>query len=183
MLKESKIRVLENFYAIDYTLFGKPVKESKVCCPFFVEEYLSTKGALVSALVEMYKLIGHTPTNIPKVLNEGELIKMAKKTAKIAKENAKLNLSSDAGRASVKKSIRESLASSKGKKINIESEVQRELRKRAFALALDSMLVNRVLKESKSVKKLNEWEGKVIKEAYITLRNALIESALAILEN
>lgn len=183
MLKESKIRVLENFYAIDYTIFGKPVKEAKVCCPFFVEEYLSTKGALVSALVEMYKLVEHTPKNIPKVLSEGELIAMAKKTAKIAKENAKLSLASDEGRASVKKSIRESLASNKGKKIKLESEVQRELRKKAFSLALDSMLVNRVLKESKSVNKLNEWEGKVIKEAYITLRDALIESALAILEN
>lgn len=183
MLKESKIRVLENFYAIDYTLFGKPVKESKVCCPFFIEEYLSTKGALVSALVELYKLIEHSPAKTAKVLNEGELIKRAKRTAHIAKENAKLSLSSDAGRSSVKKSIRESLASTKGKKINIEEEVQRELRKKAFSLALDSMLINRAVKESKSIKKLDTWEGKVIKEAYITLRDALIESALTILEN
>lgn len=183
MLKESKVRVLENFYAIDYTLFGKSVSEAKVCCPFFKEEYMSTKGALVSALIEMYKLIEHQPKNIGKVISETELISMAKKTAKVARENAKLTLSSDEGRESVKKSIRESLASSKNKKIKLEAEVQRELRKKAFSLALDSMLVNRVLKESKSVKKLNEWEGKVLKEAYKTLRDALVESALTILEN
>jgi len=42
---ESKIRVLENFYALDYVFFGKPVQEVEFCCPLVKEEYLSVKGA------------------------------------------------------------------------------------------------------------------------------------------
>ena len=30
--KESKIRVLENFYSLDYVFFGKPVQKMKGCC-------------------------------------------------------------------------------------------------------------------------------------------------------
>ena len=52
--KESKIRVLENFYSLDYVLFGKPVSKVDICCPVFVEEYLSIKGALMSLVIEMY---------------------------------------------------------------------------------------------------------------------------------
>ena len=59
--KESKIRVLENFYSLDYVLFGKPVSKVDTCCPVFVEEYLSVKGALLSTVVEMYNLINYSP--------------------------------------------------------------------------------------------------------------------------
>lgn len=183
MLKKSKIRILENFYGIDYVLLGKKIQETKVCCPFFVEEYLSTKGALVSSLVEMYKIIEHSPKGNSKVISEAELIKNAKNSAKVARENAKIELGSENIKNNLKKNIRESLSNTKDKKNNLDENIHREIRRKAFSLALDSMLVKRVLGESKSLKNLNEWEGKVVKEAYKTLRDALVESALNILEN
>ena len=62
--KESKIRVLENFYALDYVFFGKSVAQVESCCPLVKEEYLAIKGALLSVFVEMLKLVGHTPEAI-----------------------------------------------------------------------------------------------------------------------
>ena len=38
LLKESKIRVLENFYALDYVFFGKSVNKVDTCCPLVREE-------------------------------------------------------------------------------------------------------------------------------------------------
>ena len=46
--KESKIKILENFYGLDYVFFGKPVKEIQTCCAALVEDYVSVKGALMS---------------------------------------------------------------------------------------------------------------------------------------
>ena len=57
--KESKIRVLENFYAIDYIFFGKPLKKVTSCCPLIKEDYLSIKGALMSVFIEMAKMVEH----------------------------------------------------------------------------------------------------------------------------
>ena len=37
--KESKIRVLENFYALDNVFFGKPVQKMKSCCEALAEDY------------------------------------------------------------------------------------------------------------------------------------------------
>lgn len=34
MVKESKVRLLENYYGLDFVAFGKPVKKVNVCCPF-----------------------------------------------------------------------------------------------------------------------------------------------------
>ena len=51
--KESKIRVLENFYGVDYVFFGKPVGKIDSCCPIIKEEYVSIKGALLSVFVEL----------------------------------------------------------------------------------------------------------------------------------
>ena len=36
--KESKIRLLENFYATDYVFFGKRITEMSTCCPVLVED-------------------------------------------------------------------------------------------------------------------------------------------------
>ena len=47
LTKESKMRILENFYAIDFTLFGKRAPQVETCCPETIQEYVTVKGALL----------------------------------------------------------------------------------------------------------------------------------------
>ncbi len=51
--KESKIRVLENFYGLDYVFFGKPVQKMQGCCEALAEDYMTIKGAFMSLMIEM----------------------------------------------------------------------------------------------------------------------------------
>ena len=113
--KESKIRVLENFYALDYTLFGKPISEVSVCCPVFIEEYISVKGALMSLMIEMYKLVKHAPKPITEKLDTKSILKMAKGSAIVARENCKRLVVTEKGRADVKQDLRESISNTKSK--------------------------------------------------------------------
>jgi hypothetical protein len=182
LTKESKIRVLENFQAIDYALFGKPVGKTETCCPFFVEEYISAKGALLSVMVEMYKLIEHRP-KVLKEVNQSKLKTMAKVSASIARENCKLLVSSADGRKDVKKALRESLSKVKTNKINIDEMVQTEIKRKAYGLAIDNLLIGRVVNESKKFKKMDTWNGRILEDAYKVLRDNLVETALTILEN
>ena len=100
--KESKIRILENFYSLDYTLFGKPVTEMELCCPFFIEEYMSVKGALMSLVIEMYQLMKHSPSVINEKVDTKTLMKNARKSAVVARENCQKLVTSQKGRKEVK---------------------------------------------------------------------------------
>ena len=181
--KESKIRVLENYYALDYAFFGKPIQEVKVCCPFFAEEYIAAKGALLSALVEMYKLTNHSPKVVNEQLKTKDIKKRAIQTAKIARENAENLIKTKAGKNDIKKALQESISTSTNKKVNIEKTVHEHVKKKAFSLAIDSMLIGRSVQESKNFEALNTFEGEILEEAYKTLRDNLSESALVVLEN
>src|SRR5574340_1160351 len=92
MLKpQSKIRVLENFYALDYALLGKTISEIEkqgICCPGLLAEFLSIKGALLSVMVEMYKLVDHNPKTLTEKVNGEALKKLASKSSKIAREGS-----------------------------------------------------------------------------------------------
>lgn len=177
--KNSKIRILENFHALDYTLFGKPVNEVEVCCPFLKEEYLTTKGALLSVVIEMYEIIGHTP-KLSKKVNSKTLHEMAKQSAKLARANSKVLVASKAGRNSIKRVITESLKNDSKQDLN--KLVQTEIRKKAFSLAIDNLLLGKVVQESKNFKALTTWKGKVLEEAYTKIRESLIESVMSMME-
>ena len=180
--KESKIRILENFYSLDYVLFGKPVSKVDTCCPVFVEEYLSVKGALMSLVIEMYKLIKHAPTPINEKIESKNLLKMAKESASTARENCKKLVTSEKGRSDVKQDLKESLESSK-KKLDIEKLVQEKIRVKAYSLAVDNVLIGRAITESKKFDKLNTWNGRIIEDAYKILRDNLVEASMNIIEN
>jgi len=180
----SKVRILESFQSIDYVLFGKPLSEMEVCsCDgnTLKEDYISVKGALLSTLIEMFKLTKHSPRVIKKEITPKKLRIMAKESAQIARDNCKKLVSSEKGRDSVKMELRESLMSKK-KKINLESLVKRKIREKAFKLALDNLLVARTLTESKKLKVLNDWSGKIVEDAYRVLRDQLVESAVKIIK-
>lgn len=178
--KETKIRVLENFYGLDYVFFGKPVQKMKNCCESLTEDYMSVKGAFMSLMIEMYALIDHQPKLIAEKLNTKSLKLLAKESAKIARQNAKKLVETPQGRADIKQHLKEALEENSD--LNINDEVKDAIRKKAFGLAIDNMLLNRSFMESKSVKKLNEWDGQIVEDAYKVLRDNLVESALFLIE-
>jgi hypothetical protein len=186
LVKESKIRILENFYGLDYVFFGKPIKQVPVCCPAFVAEYVSIKGALLSTLVEMYKLIGHKPAAISsQKVTKKMLQEFSKKSAISARENSKKLIKSKKGLRDVRVAVQEVITKNKNKKkrLNIDKLTESKIKEKAFSLAVDNLLVARALRESKNVSKLNEWDGKIIEDAYKVLRESLVECAIDILEN
>ena len=175
--KESKIRILENFYAIDYALFGKPVTKVETCCNETIKEYLSVKGALLSVMIEMHKLINHSPDIINEELSSKEIKKMAKQTAKISRENAANLVNTEKGKQDIKNELRENIENNEK---NIEQIVEQKIREKSFALSLDNMLIARILEESVNYPNLNEVEGQILEDAYKVLRDSLVELAIFI---
>ncbi len=178
--KESKIRVLENFYALDNVFFGKPVQKMKACCEALTEDYMTIKGAFMSLMIEMYGIIDHAPNTLTDKIDTSNLRTQARESAKIARVNAQHLVETDAGRADVKETLKASLELNED--LNIEDEVRETIRKKAFGLAVDNLLIGRALGESQTVEKLNEWDGQIVEDAYKVLRDNLVESALFILE-
>ncbi len=178
--KESKMRILENFYGVDYTLFGKPVTKVKSCCPETIKEFLSVKGALLSVMVEMAKLADHMPTPIEEKVNVKMIKKSARAAATVARENAQTLVSSDKGKAEIKNELRESLAEGKNADNSVEEIVENKIREKTFSLAIDNILIARTINESTSYQKLNEMEGQILEDAYKILRDSLVELAIFI---
>lgn len=179
--KESKIKVLENFYALDYIFFGKPLKKFESCCPAVRQEYLSVKGALMSIIVEMLKLIEHSPEKLTERIKTDGLLKNAREGAKLARENSKRIVSSKRSRDNIKAELREAIRENKD--VDISKEVEQKIREKAFCLAADNLLIARLISESKNYKNLNDWSGRILEDSYKILRDSLVESAVIILRN
>jgi hypothetical protein len=177
--KESKIRVLENFYALDFVFFGKSLSEVENCCPVIKEEYLSVKGALSSVMIEMLRLVDHSPEELTENVNTEDVLEMAKGSAFIARENAQKIVKSEKSRINIKTSLREELE--KDNTIDVSVVVEEKIREKAFSLAVDNLIVARIIGESENYKNLNEWSGKIIEDSYKILRDSLVESAISIL--
>lgn len=178
--KESKIRVLENFYSLDYIFFGKPVQKMKACCESLTEDYMTIKGAFMSLMIEMYNMIDHSPKDLNEKINKTDLRKMARESAITARDNAQKLVQTEQGRADIKAELREALE--ENEELNIQDEVKERIRQKAFRLAVDNVLVGRALGESKEIEKLNEWDGQIVEDAYKVLRDNLVEAAMFILE-
>lgn len=179
--KESKIRVLENFYGIDYVLFGRPLKEVSNCCPVVKEEYVSIKGALLSVFVEMLRLMEHSPNVLEEKVNSQDLMKMARQNAKNARTASQKVVTTESARRDIKKELKQAL--SENKNLNVSKLVEHKIREKAFRLAVDNLLVARSLQEAKNLDAMNEWTGKIIEDSYKILRDNLCEVAMMILDD
>jgi len=179
--KESKIRVLENFYALDYVFFGEPLREVASCCPLIKEDYLSVKGALLSVFIEMLKLVEHTPDEIEGNVNTSYLREMARESAASAREAAHKVVMTEKARNDIKMELRQTIE--EGTEIDIPRLVEERIREKAFSLAVDNLLVARILPESLDMNALNQFEGKIIEDSYKILRDNLSETANLILDS
>lgn len=175
--KESKIRVLENFYALDYVFFGKPLSKMESCCPLLEEEFLSVKGALMSVFVEMLKIVEHSPAKIEEKLVTEDILKLAKESAKVARKNCQQIVTTEKARIDIKSEVRSALKEGK----DVSNLIREKVREKAFRLAVDTLLVARTVNESKNLDALNDWEGKIIEDSYKILRDGLCEAAILIL--
>jgi len=179
--KESKIRVLENFYAVDYVFFGKPIKKVQNCCPIVKEEYISIKGALMSVYVEMLRIMEHSPKAIKEKVNSKALTEMARKSAKNSRYASQKIVTTEAARRDIKKQLKEIV--SEKEDVNITRVVEQKIREKAFKLAVDNLLVARALNEAKNVKAMNEWTGRIVEDSYKILRDSLCETAMMLLDD
>lgn len=178
LTKESKIRLLENFYATDYVLFGRRLKEVDESCLACAEEYMSIKGALTSVMIEMFNLVSHKPEVIEEHVNSKVLHVMARKSAQVARDNSRSIIESAKARKDIKSEIRETIELGEGS--SIEEVTKKKIQEKAYKLALDNLLIARMVSESADYQKLNTWSGKIIEDAYKILRDSLVESAIDI---
>jgi len=144
--KESKIRVLENFYGIDYALFGKPLSKTVNCCPVIKEEYLAIKGALLSVYVEMLKLMGHSPAPLEEKVSGKELRSMARESARNSREASKAVVITQQARNDIKAELKEALQENKN--IDVTKVVEQKIREKAFRLSIDNLLIAKALQEA-----------------------------------
>ena len=179
--KESKIKILEGFYGLDYIFFGKDLKEVVNCCPIVKEEYLSVKGALLSVYIEMLKLMEHTPDTLEEKINSIELRNIARKTAREAREAAAAVVQTPQARKDIKVELKEALQ--ENSKADVTKIIESKIREKAFRLAVDNMLVARALTEAKNLEALNDWTGKIVEDSYKILRDSLCETAMLILDD
>ncbi|MHA1623152.1 MAG: hypothetical protein ACTSVO_13550 [Candidatus Heimdallarchaeaceae archaeon] len=181
LLKESKIKVLENFYGLDYIFFGRPVSEVSTCCPLVKEEYLSIKGALMSVFVEMLRLMEHAPNEDSNRRNSTELMAEAKAAAQLSRNEAERIVASEKSREAIKVTVRESMAGDN--EVDIATLVESKIREKAFQLAVDHLLVGGSVVEAVALEDLDSWEGEIIEDSYKILRDNLVEAAHDILYN
>jgi len=177
--KESKIRVLENFYGVDYVLFGKPLKSVSNCCPIIKEEYVSIKGAMLSVYVEMLKLMDHMPDVLEEKVGSKGLMKLARENARNAREAAQKLVMTEKARNDIKTEVTEAFKLDKG--INAAKLVREKIREKAFRLGVDNLLVARSLNEAINVEAMNDWTGKIVEDSYKILRDNLCEIAMMII--
>jgi len=181
--KSAKIKLLENFYGLDFVLFGKPVKEVEVCCPVLVTEYLTVKGALLSTLIEMYQLIEYTPKEISEKVDTEKLMIGSSRVAEWARSQAKSLLTMKRGKNYIKEQVSKAVQENPKEKKDIEKITEAKIREQAYSLAIDTLLIARTIVESKKYSKLNEWKGKILEDAYRILRDNLIECAISMMDN
>lgn len=179
--KESKIRVLENFYGIDYVFFGKPVAKVQNCCPVVKEEYVSIKGALMSVFIEMLRLMEHSPQTLEEKVDSKALNELAKKSAKNSRFASQKIVTTESARKDIKVELKQALTENKN--ADVTKLVETKIREKAFRLAIDNLLVARALSEAKNLKAMNEWTGKIVEDSYKILRDNLCETAMMILDD
>ncbi len=178
--KESKIRVLEGFYGVDYLFFDKPLTSVNVD-PALAENYLLLKSALSSIMIEMFKIVDHQPI-IESVVDAKVLHEWAKREAVAAKGICKRLVLTEAGVSDVKAQVRELLEYDKQavEEKGIENVIKEEVERKAYSLAIDTLLIAKMLKESKNYQGLNEVEGRLVEDSYKIIRDSLIEAGQAI---
>jgi hypothetical protein len=132
-------------------------------------------------MVEMYKLVEHSPAKLSEKLTTKDFTSNARRYAQYARQSAKKIVTTEKAKQNIKEQLKRVI--SENKNVNIPEIVESLIREKAFKLAVDHLLIARTIAESKNVQNMNEWTGKLLEDSYKILRDSVVESALTILEN
>ena len=112
-------------------------------------------------------------------INEiSDLVESSKISAKIAIENTKKILNTKNGKKSLTEEVSRSLKNDEKQDLN--DVIQEEIKRKAFSVAIDNIIIAKAIRETKDYKNLNSWKGGVLEEAYKTIRDNLIETSIII---
>jgi len=176
--KESKIRVMENFISLDYLFFGKTIHEMET--DFNIsKQYIELKGSLCAIISEMYGLMEHNPDEFDKVLSESDIEEMAISAATVARQNVRRIMSTDDGKGSIKESIYSAIHENDG--TDIDNVVNYKIQEKSFQIGMDNMLIARSISESEKVDIMETFEGKILEDTYKSVRDSIVETAMAVL--
>jgi hypothetical protein len=129
----------------------------------------------------MLKLVEHTPAITEGQIRTPDLLVMAKESARSAREASRKVVTTEKARNDIKAELRQSIE--EGESVDIATLVEETIREKAFRLAVDNLLVARILSESENMNALNEFEGKIVEDSYKILRDNLCETASLILDS
>jgi putative cell wall-binding protein len=166
--KRQQSPIIKHWFSVDRILFGDK-KPEVVLEKEQYRDYLTTKGALLSNLYEIYKKVDYNSQEKYNSLQElyNASIEKAEKNINTAKRIIKEESVSQI----VKKEIQE-VGLREGYK---ETEIARYVvLKRLNSIALDSLFFEGVITKSKS-KNLNDIIGKTLVESHKNLRETLVE--------
>lgn len=181
--KQSKYRIMECFQAVDNILLGKSLKECSKVSESLKEDYLNTKGAMFTMVIDSYKLINHKPSKLYENVNVKSLKVLSENSAGNARANSKKLITSEKGLRLVRQEVAQILTSKKVKDVN--KVINRVVEEKAMEMALDDLLMARALRESSEPAAMVTKSGRLVEDAYKYLRSALVEIAMEInkLEN
>lgn len=182
----AKMQVLENFYALDYAIFGRLNENVDVCCPILKEEYVRTKGALLSCVIDIYKNMEFAPKAIYESISAAGIQSNATARAKQSRKNATNRILNETSKKRIKNAVQESIFAVKKKMDDsvITNIIEGEIRKIGLERLTDDILIKNSLKESKNNSFLvDDKHGIAMMNAYKTLRENFIAAAISILEN
>ena len=184
MNAQSKIKVLENYLALDLAIFGKDHNKVDVCCPILKEEYVRAKGALVSCIIDLYKHVDKTASKkLSESMTPAHVASNAAVIAKNARKNSKDRILSESTKKQISSVIQESFKNSKTKKrSDIKDIIESQIKTVGFAKIVDEILIRPVLKES-NVSSFKDSKGAIMLKAYRTLRENFVKSAMTLLES
>lgn len=169
MNKARKSEILKHWFGIDSILFDNA--KNKLNEENY-EQYISTKGAFLSNLFEIYNKLGYKPQSKCKSIKC--LVENGKTSAIESKTRANSLMENKTVLNSVRKELQEMGTT---EKLGVQQVAKYVIQTRRNAIALDSMLLESILKE-KGKGTLNNWKGKVLLDAHKTLRDSLIEISL-----
>ncbi len=168
MNKGIKTEVLEHWMGIDFILFGDK-NPKDVLKEDSYKNYITTKGAFLSNLYEIYMLIGYNSDskfNTVKEMKENSI-----KLANEAKNKSKDKIQNESVLKLIKEEVSEFL---KDQKLNEQEMAKRVVSRRHKAISLDSLVLENALRKGCKYC-LTDWRGKVLIDAHKTLRDNLID--------
>ena len=166
--------ILRDWYFIDSVLLNGHAK-NVITEDKDYEEYISLKGALLSDLNEFYNYIDYTPQN-KKIPNNDKLLQeSAVLTAKKSKKLSANMIERKDFKSSLKKQIVKEFNANP--KQDVDTLSDRIINERFLKMTMDNILIGIPVIECKNKEKTNDFKGGILEQAYLTVRNDMIQFA------